>query len=495
MHSPHPPRWTSSDASHSTLSSRRLMASSWAPSRSAVPTGAWNRIPNARLKLLSESDHGRIVSTRLRNARPEARAAPVPVPTTPSHFLLAFPNFARPFSRASSPAPSCSSEDTDCRVSSPTTDGATIPASHNEIDPSAIPDIKIQYLNGQRLYRCGSPCIHIQNFGGAEGFERAAARYARSSPCRPGPCTATSRWPPSSYAGCPRAAGFEEDRWQGGGEVEAGWMASHMMPFAMGDGPAMMECKFWPGRWGVDCARGGGNRAWARRRRRVRRRSRDAEGSVEVDLVGPLASAVGAAGAGRSTIAASAPQQHPRLARGRAHTPPADARGIQADAPGHASSSAAPASSTPALTGSVFARLYRMLYAVVAMDTLPGQALFSRDGYCTLVAVDEILPTHHRQQAVLQLQQIAAQHSVPMSYAHSGSGSQAGGSRKRPLEPLTRQRDECRWGPGPGRCDIGSSVDVSRLSMCESLPFACIKKHPSRLLWYVSHALAFAQSR
>ncbi|KAJ7021155.1 chromatin assembly complex protein [Mycena alexandri] len=221
-------------------------------------------------------------------------------------------------------------------------------------------------------------------------------------------------------------------------------------------------------------------------------RSRDAEESVEVDLVGPLASSssssagVGALGAGGgSTIAAPAPQQHasfnvlasPALSPADVRRPPTPAASKPSTpAPGHASASSVPPGSTPALTGSVFALPYRMLYAVVTMDTVAiydtqqagpvclltklhydeftdltwspdGQCLMlsSRDGYCTLVTFDEILPTHHTQQAALQLQQIAAQHSVPISYAASsahghsgsGSGSQAGGSRKRPLEPLT----------------------------------------------------------
>ncbi|KAJ7754784.1 hypothetical protein B0H16DRAFT_1886489, partial [Mycena metata] len=130
-------------------------------------------------------------------------------------------------------------------------------------------------------------------------------------------------------------------------------------------------------------------------------RSRDAEGSTEVALIGPLALAVGGGGAGAgSTIAAPAPQQqHPRLACGRARTPPAAAK-PSTPAPGHASSSSVPPSSTPALTDSVFAH------------ALP-HALRGRN------------------------------HSVSISYpssSHShtsGSGSQAGGIRKCPLEPLT----------------------------------------------------------
>ncbi|KAJ7698522.1 hypothetical protein B0H16DRAFT_1749630 [Mycena metata] len=116
--------------------------------------------------------------------------------------------------------------------------------------------------------------------------------------------------------------------------------------------------------------------------------------------------AVGGAGAG-STVAAPAPQRA-RLARARARTPPADARCVQVvstPAPGHARSS-----SVPALP-------YRMLYAVVAMDTVaiydtqarPVCLLTKlhyddfwrvpdglvRDGYSTLVTVDEIPHASH----------------------------------------------------------------------------------------------------
>lgn len=107
---------------------------------------------------------------------------------------------------------------------------------------------------------------------------------------------------------------------------------------------------------------------------------------------------------------------------------------------------------TPAITpnasgtASVFALPYRMLYAVATMDTITihdtqqagpvclltklhydeftdmswspdGQSLIlsSRDGYCTLVVFDEILPAHHTQQQTLQLQSIAHHHSVPLT--------------------------------------------------------------------------------
>ncbi|KAJ7178233.1 cytochrome P450 [Mycena filopes] len=93
--------------------------------RSTVPTWAWNlvcKIPNARLKLLCDSDKimAEFVSTRVYEMRAQLNAgkvpaAPIPAPTivapTPSYFLSAFPSFSRSSSRASSPAPSCSSED------------------------------------------------------------------------------------------------------------------------------------------------------------------------------------------------------------------------------------------------------------------------------------------------------------------------------------------------------------------------------------------------
>ncbi|PCH36764.1 WD40 repeat-like protein [Wolfiporia cocos MD-104 SS10] len=101
---------------------------------------------------------------------------------------------------------------------------------------------------------------------------------------------------------------------------------------------------------------------------------------------------------------------------------------------------------TPLPTASIFALPYRMLYAVTTMDTVTiydtqqagpvclltklhydeftdltwspdGQCLMlsSRDGYCTIVVFDEVLPTHHTQQQTLQLQTIAHHHSLPLA--------------------------------------------------------------------------------
>ncbi|KAH9944928.1 WD40 repeat-like protein [Amylocystis lapponica] len=101
---------------------------------------------------------------------------------------------------------------------------------------------------------------------------------------------------------------------------------------------------------------------------------------------------------------------------------------------------------TPTVTASMFALPYRMLYAVATMDTVTiydtqqagpvclltklhydeftdmswspdGQCLMlsSRDGYCTIIVFDEILPAHHTQQQTLQLQSIAHQHALPLT--------------------------------------------------------------------------------
>ncbi|KAH7910902.1 WD40-repeat-containing domain protein [Hygrophoropsis aurantiaca] len=119
--------------------------------------------------------------------------------------------------------------------------------------------------------------------------------------------------------------------------------------------------------------------------------------------------------------------------------------------------------STPAIsttlgtsTGSIFALPYRMLYAVLTKDTVAiydsqqagpvcmltklhydeftdmswspdGQSLIlsARDGYCTIVIFDEILPAYHTQQYALQLQSIAHHNSVPLTYSSTPSTSSA----------------------------------------------------------------------
>lgn len=49
--------------------------------------------------------------------------------------------------------------------------------------------------------------------------------------------------------------------------------------------------------------------------------------------------------------------------------------------------------------------------------------LSSRDGYCTLIIFDEILPAHNTQQHTLQLQSIAHHNSVPLTFPNSATPS------------------------------------------------------------------------
>lgn len=105
-------------------------------------------------------------------------------------------------------------------------------------------------------------------------------------------------------------------------------------------------------------------------------------------------------------------------------------------------------------TASVFALPYRMLYAVLTMDTIAihdtqqsgpiclltklhydeftditwspdGQCLIlsSRDGYCTIIIFDDILPAHPTQQSTLQLQSIAQHNFVPLTVSSTPSSS------------------------------------------------------------------------
>ncbi|KAG5651336.1 hypothetical protein H0H81_009024 [Sphagnurus paluster] len=212
------------------------------------------------------------------------------------------------------------------------------------------------------------------------------------------------------------------------------------------------------------------------------------DGKLDVDVVGPVAG--GAEGVGAFATPqrmASALHFHPPHGHGHPHSNSSSQGHIAAPTPrhGHASVMASPALSpldlrppTPAAskpptpipgggsgqqtpgtgrpTGSVFALPYRMLFAVVTMDTVAiydtqqagpvclltklhydeftdltwspdGQCLVvsSRDGYCTLITFDEILPAHHTQQHTLQLQSIAHQHCVPISSSSSSATTSA----------------------------------------------------------------------
>ncbi|KAF9474836.1 WD40 repeat-like protein [Pholiota conissans] len=223
------------------------------------------------------------------------------------------------------------------------------------------------------------------------------------------------------------------------------------------------------------------------------------DGSMDVDVVGPLAGAevhpASVASATASTSMLLSPQRTPALSAtiatptprpaistagvggGVAPEPtlsPMDLRpptpvASKPSTPAHTAHSQGLQSvsqphnhiqsqSTTLQTGSMFALPYRMLFAVVTMDTVAiydtqqasplclltklhydeftdmtwspdGQSLIlsSRDGYCTLIVFDDILPAYHTQQHAMQLQSIAHNFYVPLSYPstsnHNASAS------------------------------------------------------------------------
>lgn len=70
----------------------------------------------------------------------------------------------------------------------------------------------------------------------------------------------------------------------------------------------------------------------------------------------------------------------------------------------------------------------RMRLNAMSSRSPDGQCLIlsSRDGYCTLVVFDDILPAHHTQQHTLQLQTIAHHNSVPLTTSSSASAPHTG---------------------------------------------------------------------
>lgn len=68
-----------------------------------------------------------------------------------------------------------------------------------------------------------------------------------------------------------------------------------------------------------------------------------------------------------------------------------------------------------------------------------GQCLIlsARDGYCTLIIFDDIIPAYHTQQRALQMQSIAQQHSFPVMSNVDGLASGTPNPKKRSEPPLT----------------------------------------------------------
>ncbi|PFH48940.1 hypothetical protein AMATHDRAFT_49126 [Amanita thiersii Skay4041] len=188
------------------------------------------------------------------------------------------------------------------------------------------------------------------------------------------------------------------------------------------------------------------------------------EGVVEVDVVGlnqhgersptPTPRSHDTQGGHESAVVAS-----PTLSSQDRKPPTPIASKPSTPVPSTSASNTGPASASATVatptTGSIFALPYRMLFAVVTMDTVTiydtqqaspiclltklhydeftdmswspdGQSLMlsSRDGYCTLVIFDEIIPAHHTQQHALQLQSIAHNLSAPHSLSSSSTSLQ-----------------------------------------------------------------------
>ncbi|KAJ8597669.1 WD40 repeat-like protein [Rhizopogon salebrosus TDB-379] len=179
------------------------------------------------------------------------------------------------------------------------------------------------------------------------------------------------------------------------------------------------------------------------------------DGSISLDIAGPST----VLGTHKDALAPSPkaeinPHQHVEAPTPRSLAHEAVVPSSSLKAPTPSPSKPSTPAITPPNTGSVFALPYRMLYAVLTMDAVAiydtqqsspicmltklhydeftdaswspdGQCLIlsSRDGYCTIVIFDEILPTHHTQQYALQLQSIAQHNFVPLTYTMTPSSS------------------------------------------------------------------------
>ncbi|KAH9914098.1 WD40 repeat-like protein [Fomitopsis serialis] len=153
---------------------------------------------------------------------------------------------------------------------------------------------------------------------------------------------------------------------------------------------------------------------------------------------------------------------------------------------------------TPTPTASIFSLPYRMLYAVATMDTVAiydtqqsgpvclltklhydeftdmtwssdGQCLMlsSRDGYCTIVVFDEILPTYHTQQQTLQLQSIAHHHSLPLTNSTAATPLSTPSRVSANLPALTPTVGNKRKAEGEPPLTPAPSVDESVLGTRE----------------------------
>ncbi|KAJ8584585.1 hypothetical protein M405DRAFT_866095 [Rhizopogon salebrosus TDB-379] len=177
------------------------------------------------------------------------------------------------------------------------------------------------------------------------------------------------------------------------------------------------------------------------------------DGSISLDIAGSsTALATHKDALAPSPKVEKNPHQHVEAPTPRSLAPEAVVSSSSLKAPTPSPSKPSTPAITPPNTGSVFSLPY--LYAVLTMDAVAiydtqqsgpvcmltklhydeftdalwspdGQCLIlsSRDGYCTIVIFDEILPTHHTQQYALQLQSIAQHNFVPLTYTMTPSSS------------------------------------------------------------------------
>ncbi|KAH8112858.1 WD40 repeat-like protein [Phellopilus nigrolimitatus] len=205
---------------------------------------------------------------------------------------------------------------------------------------------------------------------------------------------------------------------------------------------------------------------------------------VDIDMVGPVSIP------DRSDSRVTAPSPSPQTPHPSQTLPSPALSAIDLPPQTPVRRAATPSTQTQTQTGSVFALPYRMLFAVATMDAITihdtqqagpvalltklhydeftdmawspdGQCLMltSRDGYCTLVVFDQVLPAHHTQQHSLQLQSIAFAHqhqhqhypSHSHSHSHSASGIQTlSGSHHAQVTPLQTPAKRSAPLPSPG---------------------------------------------
>ncbi|THH05951.1 hypothetical protein EW145_g4435 [Phellinidium pouzarii] len=151
---------------------------------------------------------------------------------------------------------------------------------------------------------------------------------------------------------------------------------------------------------------------------------------------------------------------------------------------------------TQTQTGSVFALPYRMLFAVATMDTITihdtqqaspialltklhydeftdmswspdGQCLMltSRDGYCTIVIFDQLLPMHHTQQHSLQLQSLVFSHQHQHHHSHSSSLGHGTGQNY-----STTHSTQVTPSPTPAKRSAPLPTPSTSVSMSMSMP-------------------------